>query len=133
MATVASTVMTIGLDYLSSAQPWNNETSNFSLTIGSNSTSEPFPRYMSLFMTLACGFIFIVGLIGNCLVPVVIWNNRDLRNSTNLFLLNLSLADILILCVSMPTVLVEIHSEPEVWILGKFMCEFFFFNLKSNY
>ena len=78
---------------------------------------------MSLFMTVACTFILVVGLIGNCLVPVVIWNNRDLRNSTNLFLLNLSVADILLLCVSMPTVLVEIHSEPEVWILGEFMCK----------
>ena len=83
-----------------------------------------FPAYMSLLMTLACGLILVVGLVGNCLVPVVIWNNRDLRNSTNLFLLNLSLADILVLCVSMPTVLVEIHQKPEVWVLGQFMCEY---------
>lgn len=85
--------------------------------------ADRFPAYMSLLMTLSCGLILIVGLIGNCLVPVVIWNNRDLRNSTNLFLLNLSLADILVLCVSMPTVLVEIHQTPEVWILGQVMCK----------
>jgi hypothetical protein len=74
-------------------------------------------------MTVACSIILVVGLVGNCLVPVVIWNNRDLRNSTNLFLLNLSLADILVLCVSMPTVLVEIHTGPEIWILGQIMCK----------
>ena len=82
-----------------------------------------FPAYMRLLMTLACGLILVVGLVGNCLVPVVIWNNRDLRNSTNLFLLNLSLADILVLGVSMPTVLVEIHHQPEIWILGRAMCK----------
>lgn len=87
------------------------------------SSETRFPAYMSLLMTLSCGLILVVGLIGNCLVPVVIWNNRDLRNSTNLFLLNLSLADILVLCISMPTVLVEIQ-RPEVWKLGQVMCKF---------
>lgn len=86
------------------------------------SSETRFPAYMSLLMTLSCGLILLVGLIGNCLVPVVIWNNRDLRNSTNLFLLNLSLADILVLCISMPTVLVEIQ-RPEVWKLGQVMCK----------
>lgn len=75
-------------------------------------------------MTVVCTIILIVGLIGNCLVPVVIWNNRDLRNSTNLFLINLSVADILVLCFSMPTVLVEVqHHDPlNEWVLGEFMC-----------
>lgn len=99
------------------------------------SSETRFPAYMSLLMTLSCGLILVVGLIGNCLVPVVIWNNRDLRNSTNLFLLNLSLADILVLCISMPTVLVEIQ-RPEVWKLGQVMCKFstlnFFFIFEST-
>lgn len=84
---------------------------------------ERFPAYVSLLMMLSCGLILVVGLVGNCLVPVVIWNNRDLRNSTNLFLLNLSLADILVLCVSMPTVLVEIYERRDTWIFGKVMCK----------
>ncbi|XP_057379574.1 growth hormone secretagogue receptor type 1-like [Daphnia carinata] len=84
---------------------------------------ERFPAYISLLMMLSCGLILVVGLVGNCLVPVVIWNNRDLRNSTNLFLLNLSLADILVLCVSMPTVLIEIYERRDTWIFGKVMCK----------
>lgn len=100
----------------------SNATTDFNGT-ASVAEMSAFPAYMTLLMTLACGLILVVGLIGNCLVPVVIWNNRDLRNSTNLFLLNLSLADILVLCVSMPTVLVEIHQRPEVWILGRIMCK----------
>ena len=89
---------------------------------------ERFPAYVSLLMMLSCGLILVVGLVGNCLVPVVIWNNRDLRNSTNLFLLNLSLADILVLCVSMPTVLVEIYERRDTWIFGKIMCKSFILN-----
>lgn len=89
----------------------------------SEEEDERFPAYVSLLMMLSCGLILVVGLVGNCLVPVVIWNNRDLRNSTNLFLLNLSLADILVLCVSMPTVLVEIYERRDTWIFGKVMCE----------
>ena len=95
---------------------------------GGDGIDRGIPAHMSLIMTISCSLILVVGLIGNCLVPVVIWNNRDLRNSTNLFLLNLSLADILVLCVSMPTVFVEIHqADPEVWILGRIMCESPFF------
>lgn len=40
-----------------------------------------------------------------------------------IFLVNLSLADLLILLVCMPPVLVELHSKPEVWVLGAAMCE----------
>jgi len=118
---------------LGSDPPWSTVTTNLStdqhlIFRDSNETlthmeeMTAFPAYMSLLMTLWCGLILFVGLIGNCLVLVVIWNNRDLRNSTNLFLLNLSMADILVLCVSMPTVLVEIHHPPEIWILGPVMC-----------
>ena len=107
-----------------------NTTGNTNNSVCNESSSStngyaPYPAYLTMLMSLACSVILVVGLIGNCLVPVVIWNNRDLRNSTNLFLLNLSLADILVLCVSMPTVLVEIHNQPEkeVWVLGQFMCK----------
>jgi len=99
----------------------------------SEEEDERFPAYVSLLMMLSCGLILVVGLVGNCLVPVVIWNNRDLRNSTNLFLLNLSLADILVLCVSMPTVLVEIYERRDTWIFGKVMCELLFPSLYMNY
>ena len=96
---------------------------------GGDGIDRGIPAHMSLIMTISCSLILVVGIIGNCLVPVVIWNNSDLRNSNNLFLLNLSLADILVLCVSMPTVLVEIHqADPEVWILGRIMCESPFFS-----
>jgi hypothetical protein len=42
-----------------------------------------------------------------------------LRSSTNLFLLNLSVADLLVLAVCTPTSLLEIATRKDAWILGK--------------
>ncbi|CAM1329835.1 Ethr (predicted) [Pycnogonum litorale] len=88
-----------------------------------------FPVYMRLTVTLFCVVILVVGVVGNLLVPLVVWSNKDMRNSTNLFLVNLSFADLLVLVTCVPTVLIEIHSKPEVWIIGEAMCKY----AKSGY
>lgn len=49
-----------------------------------------------------------------------------MRNSTNIFLTNLSIADLLVLLVCTPTVLVEVNSKPETWVLGHEMCKLLF-------
>lgn len=83
-----------------------------------------FPLYMRLLATLACLVIFTIGVCGNLLVPLVVIKTKYLRNSTNLFLINLSVADLLVLIVCMPTVLIELHSRPETWLLGEAMCKY---------
>lgn len=47
-----------------------------------------------------------------------------MRNSTNIFLINLSVADLLVLLICTPTVLVELNTAPETWVLGERMCKF---------
>ncbi|KAF0297072.1 Orexin receptor type 2 [Amphibalanus amphitrite] len=92
---------------------------------GAEQGDEPqFPVYVRVLVTLTCSVILTVGIVGNVLVPLVIWRNRELRNSTNFFLLNLSLADLCVLLLCMPQVLVEVHTRPEVWVLGKTICEY---------
>lgn len=83
-----------------------------------------FPLYMRIIATLACLIIFTIGVCGNLLVPLVVIKTKYLRNSTNLFLINLSVADLLVLIVCMPTVLIELHSRPETWLLGEAMCKY---------
>lgn len=56
-------------------------------------------------------------------VPIVIMKTKDMRNSTNIFLTNLSIADLLVLLICTPTVLVEVNSKPETWVLGQEMCK----------
>lgn len=90
---------------------------------GASGWEAKFPLYMRLIATFACLIIFTVGVCGNLLVPLVVIKTKYLRNSTNLFLINLSIADLLVLIVCMPTMLIELHSRPETWLLGEPMCK----------
>ncbi|RXN21074.1 galanin receptor type 1-like protein [Labeo rohita] len=70
------------------------------------------------------GCIFFLGIIGNTLVMVVIGKikSRRSRSTTNIFILNLSIADLsfLLFCVPFQA---TIYSLPE-WIFGAFLCKF---------
>lgn len=70
-------------------------------------------------------------------VPIVILKTKDMRNSTNIFLTNLSIADLLVLLVCTPTVLVEVNSKPETWVMGSMMCKsdfyYHFLRLKGKF
>lgn len=48
------------------------------------------------------GCIFITGLIGNMLVVIVVVRNAAMRNTTNLLILNLALADLLFILFCVP-------------------------------
>ena len=46
----------------------------------------------------------------------------DMRSSTNLYLANLSVADLLVLLICLPSGLAEFHSQEE-WFLGDIICK----------
>lgn len=123
----------------------NSTTSNYLYTLSSsvsssvdvyngsnvtNSSSETvyplFPSYIRTTSMVFCIIIMCLGVIGNVMVPIVIFKTKDMRNSTNIFLVNLSVADLMVLLVCTPTVLVEVNSRPETWVLGKEMCKRYF-------
>lgn len=82
-----------------------------------------FPSYIRTTSMVFCILIMCLGVVGNVMVPIVIFKTKDMRNSTNIFLVNLSVADLMVLLVCTPTVLVEVNSRPEVWVLGEEMCK----------
>lgn len=82
-----------------------------------------FPSYIRTTSMVFCIVIMCLGVIGNVMVPIVIFKTKDMRNSTNIFLVNLSVADLMVLLVCTPTVLVEVNSRPETWVLGREMCK----------
>ncbi|KAG5894178.1 hypothetical protein JTB14_001872 [Gonioctena quinquepunctata] len=91
-----------------------------------NTTDEMYPVFPSYIRTTSmvlCIIIMCLGVIGNVMVPLVIFKTKDMRNSTNIFLVNLSVADLMVLLVCTPTVLVEVNSRPETWVLGREMCK----------
>ena len=77
--------------------------------------------------------ILLVGITGNVLVPIVIAHSKDLRNSTNIFLVNLALADLLVILICLPTGFVELHSTPGVWYLGETMCKSIVIAIRTSF
>lgn len=88
-----------------------------------------FPSYIRTASMVLCIVILGIGVVGNMMVPLVIIKTKDMRNSTNIFLMNLSIADLMVLLVCTPTVMVEVNSKPETWVLGEEMCKYLFFFL----
>ena len=85
----------------------------------SEETTVVLPEYIATTSFVLCSLVLAVGLLGNLLVIIVILTNKLLRSSTNLFLLNLSVADLMVLVTSTPTSLIEIATRNEAWIFGK--------------
>lgn len=68
---------------------------------------------------------FFVGLIGNSLVCFAIWRNTKMRTITNIFIVNLSVADLGVIIICLPsTLLVDVT---ETWFLGTPFCKIHLF------
>ncbi|EGV99846.1 Orexin receptor type 2 [Cricetulus griseus] len=72
---------------------------------------------------LIAGYIivFVVALIGNVLVCVAVWKNHHMRTVTNYFIVNLSLADVLVTITCLPATLVV--DITETWFFGQSLCK----------
>ena len=89
------------------------------------------PEYTAITSLVFLTIILAVGVLGNLLVIIVILTCKETGGtregrSTNLFLLNLSIADLLVLVTCTPSALVEIATRGDAWIMGK-VC------IKSSY
>ena len=80
------------------------------------------PEYISLTYTFLYCAIFLVGVVGNLTVILVITCSRRLKTAVNMYLVNLCVADLLVLLLCMPTALSDIFTK-EAWYFGSFMCK----------
>jgi hypothetical protein len=88
--------------------------------------TEPIPFYRhSLAMTAVYCFayilVFAVGLVGNCFVIAVVYRSPRMRTVTNFFIVNLAVADILVIVFCLPATLLSNIFVP--WLLGWWMCK----------
>ncbi|XP_064648828.1 galanin receptor type 1-like [Lineus longissimus] len=67
------------------------------------------------------GFIFVVGLVGNSFVVYVVLRNGAMKTVTNLYLVNLAVADLLFLVFCVPFT-AWLYVLPN-WIFGEPMCK----------
>ena len=80
------------------------------------------PGLEGIIIPVISSLIVFFGCIGNIIVIIVVIRNRDhFRNTTNLFILNLSIADLLFLVFCVPFHAI-IYTIP--WPFGTFMCKF---------
>eukprot|EP00090_Calanus_glacialis_P020817 TRINITY_DN32134_c0_g1_i1.p1 TRINITY_DN32134_c0_g1~~TRINITY_DN32134_c0_g1_i1.p1 ORF type:complete len:520 (-),score=78.63 TRINITY_DN32134_c0_g1_i1:357-1916(-) len=80
------------------------------------------PAYIAYTNFVLFSLVLAVGVIGNVLVLIVILTSKSMRSSTNLFLLNLSIADLLVLIVCCPNAMIEMYMRRDIWVMGKAMC-----------
>ncbi|XP_052798373.1 orexin receptor type 2-like isoform X3 [Mya arenaria] len=84
-------------------------------------TTGIFPDTSQWILIAAYIVVFLIGLLGNVLVCCVIWQNHSMRTVTNIFIVNLSIADIAVIVMCLPlTLLVDIT---ETWFLGTVICK----------
>jgi len=92
--------------------------------------SDMFPEPNEWVLIFVYTIVFITGLVGNILVCCVIWRNRSMRTVTNIFIVNLSIADIAVLVMCLPmNLLVDITYT---WFFGTVMCKINQFTMVSS-
>lgn len=65
--------------------------------------------------------VFFVGLVGNALVCISVYRNHSMRTVTNYFIVNLAVADFLVILFCLPpSVLWDVT---ETWFFGSLMCK----------
>ncbi|XP_050435944.1 orexin receptor type 2-like [Adelges cooleyi] len=95
-----------------------------------NMTDEEYQNYVVDYVTpkkpewvliVMHAVVFVVGLIGNALVCVAVYRNRTMRTVTNYFIVNLAVADFLVILICLPpTVLWDVT---ETWFMGTLACK----------
>ncbi|KAM4665090.1 LOW QUALITY PROTEIN: galanin receptor type 2 [Discoglossus pictus] len=89
---------------------------NVSIQMSSSDSYHP----ESVLIPVLYSLIFLVGTVGNSLVMAVLLRNGKMNNTTNLFILNLGVADLcfIIFCVPFQATIYTLDS----WVFGPFMC-----------
>jgi len=122
----------VPVDFEDLPDDWeNNSTRNCSLWF--NEYCEPQDDYIDRMYdhiypdnyewALICAhfIVFVVGLVGNALVCVAVFRNTSMRTVTNYFIVNLAVADFMVILFCLPpTVAWDITGT---WFLGDAMCK----------
>ncbi|XP_066573309.1 orexin/Hypocretin receptor type 1 [Amia ocellicauda] len=80
-----------------------------------------FPRQYEWVLIAGYIIVFIIALTGNALVCLAVWRNHHMRTVTNYFIVNLSLADLLVTAICLPVSLVVDITES--WFFGQTLCK----------
>ncbi|XP_036985776.2 C-X-C chemokine receptor type 6 isoform X3 [Artibeus jamaicensis] len=91
----------------------------FNISDSSSQDHEHFLQFRKIFLPCMYMAVFICGLVGNSLVLVIHIFYQKLRSPTDMFLMNLPLADLVFVCTLPFWTYASIHE----WIFGSVMCK----------
>nr|XP_006813499.1 PREDICTED: neuropeptides capa receptor-like [Saccoglossus kowalevskii] len=95
--------------------------SNSSMNSTSNYGPSHYEYYIIIpFLTIIIG-LSIVGLLGNLFTIIVIVHNKNMRTTTNYYLLSLAVSDFLVFLLTSPTEILSVL-QMYPWVLGDFLC-----------
>lgn len=78
-------------------------------------------KIFSIVVPILFSMVVLVGLFGNALVVIVVLYNQQMRNTTNLLIINLAVADLLFICCCVPFTACD-YALP-YWYFGEIWCE----------
>ncbi|XP_077156092.1 neuropeptide Y receptor type 1 [Paroedura picta] len=103
-------------------------TGNYSIQNGSEETSRlshfedcHVPLAMVFTLALAYGAVILLGISGNLALIVIILKQKEMRNVTNILIVNLSFSDLLITIMCLP--LTFVYTLMDHWVFGEAMCK----------
>ncbi|EDL94576.1 prolactin releasing hormone receptor [Rattus norvegicus] len=105
--------------------------SNVSATVPRAAAVTPFQSLQLVhqlkgLIVMLYSIVVVVGLVGNCLLVLVIARVRRLHNVTNFLIGNLALSDVLMCAACVPLTLAYAF-EPRGWVFGGGLCHLVFF------
>ncbi|XP_052810757.1 neuropeptide CCHamide-1 receptor-like [Mya arenaria] len=83
---------------------------------------EPHENLEAILVPILFAIIFLIGVVGNVTLIMTVLKNKSLRNTPNIFVVSLSIGDLLLLLCSVPfsSTLFTCFS----WPFGRFLCKF---------
>uniref|UniRef100_A0A8D0B5Q4 Neuropeptide Y receptor type 1 n=1 Tax=Salvator merianae TaxID=96440 RepID=A0A8D0B5Q4_SALMN len=79
------------------------------------------PLAMVFTLALAYGAVILLGISGNLALIIIILKQKEMRNVTNIFIVNLSFSDLLITIMCLPFTFV--YTLMNHWVFGEVMCK----------
>ncbi|XP_047741449.1 orexin receptor type 2-like [Hyalella azteca] len=80
-----------------------------------------FPQTPEWILIAINAMVLVIGLLGNFLVCYVVYRNISMQNVTNIFIVNLAVADFCVLLICLPPTVV--WDVTETWFFGTIMCK----------
>ena len=97
--------------------------SNFTIAESQEGEPIPFEKIVAIVVPIIFGIIAVLGFAGNLLVMIVVISNKQMRNTTNLLIINLAVADLLFIVICVPFTAAG-YAMPR-WPFGTAFCKIY--------